>query len=285
MMSKLGDWISDNRDQINLFMIKILGTILTALAIIGYLVSVSKFDHLLNIHIVVLAFILLIMTLTGYSVYVYKMMTDIAGDATLLNHLYMILAVSCQITTSLIFCRVVLESIFPKEDNFYKFIAIECTTFIRILNVWTITSIACTTLLKNRSPESYMNLSQKSPKVVMIIFGINLLCTITVFFSGFQIRKFEEKKEHYEKIMYPLFLASFCILIKVNEDEYGIAKRVMKKLGKMLRRSNSVRPEIDGGEGMVENHTGPVNSSQTQVCYVLQEYIVTHFIKFVFRSG
>ena len=65
MMSKLGDWISDNRDQINLFMIKILGTILTALAIIGYLVSVSKFDHLLNIHIVVLAFILLIMTLTG----------------------------------------------------------------------------------------------------------------------------------------------------------------------------------------------------------------------------
>ena len=30
---------------------------------------------------------LLMITLTGYSVYVYTMMTDIAGDATLLNYL------------------------------------------------------------------------------------------------------------------------------------------------------------------------------------------------------
>ena len=39
----------------------------------------------------------------------------------------------------------------------------------------------------------------------------------------------------------------------------------------MSRRSNSVRPEIDGGEGIVENRTGPVNitdSSQAQVFYV-----------------
>ena len=283
-MSKVGHWISDNRDQINLFMIKILGTILTALAIIGYLLSLSKFDHLLNIHIMVVAFLLLMVTLTGHSVYVYKMMTDIAGDATLLNHVYMILAISSQIITSLIFCRVVFETMFPKEDNFYKIFAMECTIFIRILNVWTVTSIACTTLLKNRSPESYMNLSQKSPKVVMIIFGINLLCTITVFFSGFQIRKFEEKKEHYEKIMYPLFLASFCILIKVNEDEYGIAKRVMKKLGKMLRRSNSVRPEIDGGEGMVENRTVYVNVEDTSQAQVIENNF-KYLLKFVFRLG
>ena len=269
MMSKVGDWISDNRGQINLFMIKILGSFLTALAVIGYLVSVSKFDHVLNIHIMVLAFILLIVTLTGYSVYVYKMMTDIAGDATLLNHLFMILAISCQITTSLIFCRVVLETIFPKEDNFHKNIATECTIFIRILNVWTVTSIACTTLLKNRSPESYMNLSQKNPKVVILIFGINLLFTIPVFFSGFQIKYFEEKVKHYGKIMFPLFLASFCILIKVNEDEYGTAKRVLRMLGKMPRRSNSVTPKIDGGDRMVENRTILVNiedNSQAQVC-------------------
>ena len=260
MMSKVGDWIMDNRDQINLFIIKILGTIFTALAVFGYLVSVSKFDYLLNIHIMVVAFILLIVTLTGYSVYVYKMMTDIAGDATLLNYLYMVLAISSQISTSLIFCRVLFETIFPKEDNFYKQFSMECTFFIRMLNIWTVTSIACTTLLKNISPESYMNLSQKNPKVVMIIFGINLLCTITVYFSGSQIKYFEERKDHYDKIMSPFALASFCILLKVNEDEYGIAKRVMRKLGKISRRSNSVTPEIDGGVNIE-------NSSQAQVCY------------------
>ena len=279
MMSKVGDWIRDNRDQINLFMIRILGTILTALAIIGYLVSVSKFDYLLNIHIMVVAFILLIVTLTGYSVYVYKMMTDIAGDATLLNYLYMVLAISSQISTSLIFCRVLFETIFPKEDNFYKQFSMECTFFIRMLNIWTVTSIACTTLLKNRSPESYMNLSQRNPKVVIIIFGINLLCTITVFFSGFQTKYSEERMEHSGKIMFPFLLASFCILLKVNEDEYGIAKRVMRKLGKMTKRSNYVIPKIDGGEGMVENCTVPVNiednSQAHQVC--LQENNFKHF--------
>ena len=117
MMSKVGDWISDNSDQINLFMIKIFGTILTAFATIGYWVSVSKFDHLLNINIMVVAFILLMVTLTGYSVYVYKMMTDITGDATLLNYLYMVLAITNQITIFLTFCLVVFEIVFPKEDN------------------------------------------------------------------------------------------------------------------------------------------------------------------------
>ena len=255
----------DNRDQINLFIIKILGTIFTALAVFGYLVSVSKFDFLLNIHIMVVAFILLIVTLTGYSVYVYRMMTDIAGDATLLNYLYTVLAITNQISISLMFCLVVLETIFPKEDNFYKIIATECTIPIRMFTQWTITSIACITLLKNRSPESYMDLSQKNPKVVMIIVGVNLLCTITVIFSGFQIKYSEERMEHYRRIMVPILSGSFCILLKVNEDEYGIAKRVMRKLGKMTRRNNSVTTEIDG----LENCTVPVNIKDTsQVCYI-----------------
>ena len=270
-MPKVGDWIRDNRDKINLFIIKILGTILTALAIIGYLVSVSKFDHFLNIHIMIVAFLLLIVTLTGYSVYVYRMMTDIAGDATLLNYLYMILAITSQMGSFLIFCQVVFETIFPEEDNFYKIITMECTILIRMLTMWTVTSIACTTLLKNRSPELYMNLSQKNPKVVIIIFGINLFCTITLFLSRFQIKNSEGGMGHIGKIMLPFPLASFCILLKVNEDEYGIAKRVMRKLGKMSRRSNSVTPEIDGAEGMVENCTVSVHIKdriQAQVCHM-----------------
>ena len=67
--------------------------------------------------------------------------------------------------------------------------------------------------------------------------------------------------------MLPISLASFCILLKVNEDEYGIAKKMMKRLGKMSRRSNSVRQETDGGEGMVENCTVNYRNS-SQVRYI-----------------
>ena len=71
--SEIGHWISEKIDEINLFMIKLLGTILTVLAVIGYLESVSRFDHLLDIHIIVVAILFLIITMTGFSVYVYRL--------------------------------------------------------------------------------------------------------------------------------------------------------------------------------------------------------------------
>ena len=123
-------------------------------------------------------------------------------------------------------------------------------------------SIACTTLLKKKSPESYMDLSQKNPKVVMIIFGTNLIFTMIVFFSGFQLQDLEKKRKHMQKRMVPIALASFCILSKVNEDEYGIVKRVRMSLGKMVeimsrKGNNSVSPapQDAGGEVMVGNRT------------------------------
>ena len=71
--SEIGHWISEKIDEINLFMIKLLGTILTVLAVIGYLESVSKFEHLLDIHIIVVAILFLVITMTGFSVYVYRL--------------------------------------------------------------------------------------------------------------------------------------------------------------------------------------------------------------------
>ena len=71
--SEIGHWISEKIDEINLFMIKLLGTILTVLTVIGYLESVSRFDHLLDIHIIVVAILFLVITMTGFSVYVYRL--------------------------------------------------------------------------------------------------------------------------------------------------------------------------------------------------------------------
>ena len=263
-MSKFGEWINDNQDKIDLIAIKMLGTILTALTIIGYMESVSKFDHLLNVHIIVVAFILLMITLTGYSVYIYAMMTDITGDATLLNYLYLVLAITNQVRTFLIFFLVVFEILSSKQENFDKIH--NCTFFVVIWTLWTVSSIACTTLLKKKSPEVYMNLSQKNPKIVMIIITTNLILTITLFSLGFQ-------RDDYEKILFPVLIVAFCILLKVNEDEYEILRRVKKRLGEMCRKSNSDTPV--SFEGMPENGTilGRIEDCR-QVC-----------IKFLALSG
>ena len=64
--SEIGYWISEKVDEINLLMIKLLGTLLTVLTVIGYLDSVSRFDHLLTIHIIVIAIILLMITMKRF---------------------------------------------------------------------------------------------------------------------------------------------------------------------------------------------------------------------------
>ena len=122
MLSQVRHLISDHRDQINLLTIKITLTLLTALTVIGYVDSVSKFDHLLNIHIIVVSTILLMITLTGYSVYIYTVMTDITGDATLLNYLYMVLAITNQIRASIIFSLVIAETLSMANNNLFSIV-------------------------------------------------------------------------------------------------------------------------------------------------------------------
>ena len=72
--------------------------------------------------------------------------------------------------------------------------------------------------------------------------------------------------------MVPFALAAFCILIKVNEDEYAIVRRLKMCLGKMLEKmsrkgNNSVTPapQDNGGEVMVEIRTDIEDFSQVHV--------------------
>ena len=240
MLSEVRHWISDHGDQINLLKIKITGTLLTVLTVFGYVESVSKFDHLLNIHIIVVSIILLMITLTGYSVYVYTVMTDITGDATLLNHLYMVLAIIEQIRAALIFYMVIAETLSMTENSSY-YVVNNYLYFTTNYLVWTIASIACITLVKHKRPESYLEMSQKSARILMTILATQLILTLSVFLSSVL---FEEEPKP-SLIMISVVLASFCILSKVSEDNYGFFKKGKKTIRSMLGNNNAVSPGSD----------------------------------------
>ena len=242
MLSQVGDWISEHGDQINLLTIKISGTLLTALTVIGYVDSVSKFDDLLSIHIIVVSTILLVITLLGYSVYVYAVMTDNTGDATLLNYLYMVLAITKQIRALQIFYLVIAETLSMTENSSY-FIVRNCVVFFNAWMIWTIASIACITLLKNKRPESYLELSQMSVKVVMKICVTQLILTSSVYFPRYLFEDTNTSRPNV--IMIPVLLASFCILLKVSEDNYGFVKKGKKAIRRILRINNAVSPGSD----------------------------------------
>ena len=237
MLSQVRHLISDHRDQINLLTIKITLTLLTALTVIGYVDSVSKFDHLLNIHIIVVSTILLMITLTGYSVYIYTVMTDIAGDATLLNYLYMVLAITNQIRASIIFSLVIAETLSMANNNLFSIVN-NSFFFVRIWTIWTIATIGCITLVKHKKPESYLELSQISPKVVMTILVTTLILTSSVFGASVL---FEEDQPIL--IIRLVFLASLCILLKVSEDNYRFIKKGRKTIKRMVGNNNAVTLE------------------------------------------
>ena len=257
----------DNRDRINLLMMKMSGTVLTTLAIIGYLDSVSKFASLLRLHITALALLLLVVALLGYSVYLYKMMTDSSGDATLLNHLFMLMAFQNQIRASLIFYCIIAETFSLEKDNTFYIIVHDCLMFFTIWTTWNVLFIACTTFSKNWSPESYLELSQHSQIVFKIIFVTEVVLTFTVFFTGILKCENETKclRRHFIKLMLPIGMAALFILVKVTQDNYSIMRRMKSRIVSTVRRlNNSVTPDVEGaGIGNNENtsNTG-VNGNQ-----------------------
>ena len=176
------------------------------------------------------------------------MMTDIAGDATLLNHLFMVFAFANQIRNPLLFSLVIVEALSLKQTDYYC-VAINCTHFVKLFLTWTTFSIALVTLLKNKRPQSYADLSEKNLKAVLTICLTNLIFTLTVFFTGFQINNFESKKVHVMRIMGPVTLITFCILLNIIEENNKILKTVEKRLKEVLNRIsgkvNSVNPDIE----------------------------------------
>ena len=249
ILSRVCDWISDNRDRINLCMIKMTCLILTVLAIYGYLDSVSKFATLLNLHIIALALLLLVVTLLGYSVYLYKMMTDSSSDATLLNYLYMVMAVKNQVRCCILFCCIILEAFSLMNNNSYIFLR-NGKMFFTIDGTWTVATIACITLLKDRSPESYLEMSQKG-FVLKTVVGIQSFLAFSVFFFASMkcgIVEIECRAEHYLKVMLPVAIAAMLILLKLGGRRVaGEMSKIVTKMRGMIRLTNDVTPEVDAG--------------------------------------
>ena len=107
--------IMEHQDTIIFIIIKMTGTILTALTICGYLDSVSHWGWLLNTHIILFAIILLTVSLLGYSVYLIKMKRDSSSDATLLNHLYTVMAIINQASSILMFTLTIFDVLNLRE--------------------------------------------------------------------------------------------------------------------------------------------------------------------------
>ena len=261
ILSRVCDWISDNRDRINLCMIKMTCLILTVLAIYGYLDSVSKFATLLNLHIIAMALLLLVVTLLGYSVYLYKMMTDSSSDATLLNYLYMVMAVKNQARCCILFCCIILEAFSLMNNNSYIVLR-NGKMFFTVDAAWTVATIACITLLKDRSPESYLEMSQKH-FVLKTVVGIQGFLSFSVFFSAVMkcgIAEIKCKAEHYVKVMSPVAIAALLILLKLGGRRVvGEMRKIVSKMRGMIRLTNDVTPEVDAGQIRIN-----VQSSKSQ---------------------
>ena len=119
---KLNNYLSlsnmdDMRDKVNLFVMKFLFVLLNAMAILGFLDSLRQFESVCKILVVICSCVVLIINVVGFSVFEIKMLTDKTSDASLLNHLYTMMAVIDQIRSILMFILVIIGTYFKESES------------------------------------------------------------------------------------------------------------------------------------------------------------------------
>lgn len=238
------EMILENQDRINVILIKMTGTALTALTIGGYLDAVSHWDWLLNIHIVIFSVILLMINLLGYSVYLIKMKRDSASDATLLNHLYTGLCIINQANSTMMFALtlgdvlVLNDSIVFIIEFFFKFL-----TSVSIGNLVTVTGA---TLFKHLSPAGYLRVSQNK-RIIRIIMAAKVFISLSSFLLAvWQCESDLSCVGVWSRIMWsPLGVICFIVLFKIADDNYKLTTKMKQNLKKVLGRNNSVSPQVN----------------------------------------
>ena len=248
---KMLEWITEHQDGINLFLIKLTGTALTLLTIIGYLDAVSSWSWLLNIHIIVFAIILLMINLLGYSVYLIKMKRDSASDATLLNHLYTGMAIINQVNSTVMFIITLGDILVPIDSDIYIIIIEFALKFLIFLSIGNLVAVTGATLFKHLSPAGYLGVSQNR-QIIMIIFVSKIFITLSTFLLSVWMcdRDISCVGVSQKKVWAPLGLICFLVLFKIADDNYKITMKMKVKLRKVLRTNNSVSPEV------IQNGTG-----------------------------
>ena len=235
--------IVEHQDGINLILIKITGTALTALTIVGYLDAVSNWGWLLNIHIVLFSVVLLMINLLGYSVYLIKMKRDSASDATLLNHLYTGLSIINQANSTLMFALTLGDVLVLSDSVVF---VIEFTfKFLTSVSIWNLVTVTGATLFKHLSPAGYLRVSQNK-RVIRIIMAAKVSVSLLSFLLAvWQCESDLSCVGVWSRVMWsPLGVICFLVLFKIADDNYKFTTKMKLNMKKVLRRNNSVSPQV-----------------------------------------
>ena len=235
----------EHQDRINLFLIKLTGTSLTALTICGYLDAVSNWGLLLNIHIILFAIILLMINLLGYSVYLIKMKRDSASDATLLNYLYTGMAIINQVNSTIMFIITLGDILVPRFLDINIIIIEFALKFLIFLSIGNLVALTGATLFKHLSPAGYLRVSQNMWSI-MIIFAFKIcIALLTFLLSVWRCdRDISCLGVSQMKIWAPIGFICFLVLFKIVDDNYKITMKMKMKMKKVLRNDNSVFPLV-----------------------------------------
>ena len=237
--------IIEHQERIELFLIKLTGTALTALTICGYLDAVSNWGWLLNIHIILFAIILLVINLLGYSVYLIKMKRDSASDATLLNHLYTGMAIINQVNSMVMFIITLGDILVPCDFDIYIIIIEFALKFLIFLSMGNLVALTGATLFKHLSPAGYLRVSQNM-LVIKIIIASKICIALWCFMMT--VWKCESDLpcvgELQRKMWCPLGVICFLVLFKIADDNYRILMKMKLKMKNVLRTNDTVYPTV-----------------------------------------
>ena len=218
--------MDDLRDKVNYFIMKFLFVLLNAMAILGLLDSLRQFERVCKILVVLCSCVVLIINVAGFSVYEIKMLTDKTSDASLLNHLYTMMAVIDQIRSILMFILVIIGTYFEESESLKVnlYLAKLYWTLLSLVNLVAITAASWN---KQKDPTKYFYLSQSKTFTWSILAGQILACA--TIFGVLSIKCFGEEgyictENGLAKMGGIVCVFCLIILIRITAENYCITQ-------------------------------------------------------------
>ena len=238
MLRSMIEIMNLNRDDIDLWIMKTIGSILTIMAVLGYLDAVSKLEMLLIFHIIVVALFLLVIVQLGYSVFHARMMTDTLSEATLINTFSTVMATMNQVRATLMFVLITNElflcvysaRIITLIEHFIVLLTLIC--FLNVLGV------TCSLLLKQINPTLYLRVSQ-SWISVRIILAVDITASVgTILIIACKCGGHSTCTATLLRMcLMPVAFISTGILMKIGDRIYSIRKRITNLLERLFKLS------------------------------------------------
>ena len=232
-------------------------------------ISEYIFNKIAGVVIIFIAFVLLMCSMVGFSIYLLYMRKDEANKDRLLNVLYANLSVCYQLGMVSLFVRFLLLETLGDIDTPYICLLVRWRFVIGLFTTLLFLQISVVTSINHYNPGLYLHLSLHWRRIPVLCFQfllVLLFLGIIEYLGSFRgVCMLEETKQNIVRFVFPLMILNLVLQLGVVVDSYWGWGRVWRVVVTLCGNTNIVTPEsgVELGDHLPPNYNTPITEKVT----------------------